>query len=558
MNAEKEVIKLLNKELKLKGISLEAPPDPKLGDFAFPCFQLSKKFKKNPVEISKELSNKLKPSGLIKEIKQAGPYLNFFIDKQKLAESLIKEILRGDYGKGKAKKEKVMVEYSQANTHKAFHVGHLRGTCLGESLARILKYSGYNVIQANYQGDTGAHVAKWLWCYLKFHKGEKPPKKDPERWIADIYVEAVKKSNQDNQKEIEKINYQLENKKDKELMNLWKESRKWSLDILDDIYKDLDAHFDKFFFEREVEARGKEIAEELVKKGIAKIDDGAALVDLEKYRLGIWILLRKDGTCLYSAKDLALAEKKFKEFKIDKSIYVVGNAQNMHMQQLFKTLELMKFKQAKKCFHLSYAMVRMPTGKMSSRTGENILYLDLKNEIINKLKQEVEKRHKDWNSQQKAESVLNIFSSAIKFDFLMQDPNKDIIFDIEKALDFEGETGPYIQYVHARICSIFNKNGKFNGKFNAGMLKTEYEEKIINLLSAFPDTIEKSAESYKPHLIARYLIELSQSFNEFYHNCPILQADKDTKQARLGLISAVKEVIKTGLDLLGIESPEVM
>jgi len=561
MDLKKEIINILKKETKLEEVSLEIPPDPKLGDYAFPCFALSKTLKKSPVEIAKELAGKIKPEKTIKEVKATGPYLNFFIDRQVLGKEIIKDILKkkDKFGTGKKKKDKIMVEYSQANTHKAFHVGHLRGTSLGESLARILKFYGYDVVQANYQGDTGAHVAKWMWCYLKFHNGEEPPKENPEKWIASIYVEAVKKTDEDTQKEIDEINYRLENSLDPKLAELWKKSRQWSLDSLELVYKDLDAHFDNYFFEREVEGRGRDISQELVKKGIAKIDEGATVVDLNEYGLGVWILLRKDGTCLYSAKDIALAERKFKEFMIDKSLYVVGAAQSLHLKQLFKTLELMKFKQAGKCYHLSFNEVRLPTGKMSSRTGENILYSELKEELLEKIKDEVEKRHVDWDKGRKEKSIKSIFSSAIKFDMIVQDPNKNIVFEIEKAMDFEGETGPYIQYAHARICSIIKKNDyPIKDKINADKLSAKEEEKVISLLKTYPDIIAESAEQYKPNSLARYLLELSQAFNEFYHTCPILQADEETKNARLNLILAVKQVLSEGLFLLGIESPEEM
>lgn len=562
MNFKQEIINELKKHTKTE-IHLEVPSNLKFGDYAFPCFPLTKEFKKNPNDIAQDLAKKIKLSRIIRKVEIKGPYLNFFINSVELAKGILNDIFlkKGKYGKDIKKKKngKVMVEYSQANTHKSFHVGHLRGTSLGESLSRILKFNGYNVVQTNYQGDTGAHVAKWLWCYLKYHKGEKLPKKNPGKWIASIYVEAVQKSDDNNQKEMDEINYKLENNKDKKLTELWKKSRKWSLDSLDKVYEDLDAHFDNFFFEREMEKRGKELSKELVKEGIAEVNDGATIINLERYNLGIWVLLRMDGTCLYSAKDLALAEKKFKEFKIDKCVYVVGAAQSMHLRQLFKTLELMKFKHADKCHHLSFAEVRFSTGKMSSRTGENVLYSELKDGILKKLKEEVEKRHKEWDKKRKEESVRNIFSAAIKFDMLKQEPNKNIIFDIDRALDFEGETGPYIQYAHARICSIFRKYGKkISNKVNFGLFENEKEKKIISLLGQFPNLLEECAEHYKVHILSRYLLSLAQSFNEFYHECPILLEKEEVKKSRLLLAYCVKEVLSNGLFLLGIKAPEEM
>ena len=560
MTPKEEILKLLESETKVKGLVLEVPKEKEHGDYAFPCFQLSKKLKKNPVEIALDLSKSIPVKGLIKEVHVIGPYLNFVVDKQKLAAKLIPAIIKGDYGKQQKKKEKMMVEYSQPNPLKAFHVGHIRGTAIGESLARVLRYNGYEVVQTNYMGDTGAHIAKWIWCYENFHKGEQPPKDDIEKWIASIYVESVKRisENKELQEDVDKFNKILEEGKDTEIMELWNKTKTWSLDAFDLIYEDLDAHFDKDYFESEVEERGKEISKKLVEKGIAKVDEGATIVDLEEFGLAKWVLLRKDGTALYSAKDLALAEKKFKDFDIDKSIVCVGVAQKLHMMQLSKTLELMKFKKAKKYDFLFFEMVRLPTGKMSSRTGENILYSDLKKELSDYAEKEVKKRHTDWNKQQIAESSQNIAIAAIKFDMIAQDPNKYIVFDIKKVMDFEGETGPYIQYAHARICSVLRKAGKTAKGANFEMLHSPQEENLVMLLLNFPSVVAEAGESYKPHIIARYLLDLSQSFNEFYHKCPIIQADEETKKARMMLIIAVKQVLENGLELLGIKAPEAM
>lgn len=554
MDFQKEIKKALKKEIG-KELELEVPQNPNLGDYAIPCFILVKQYKKDPAEIAKELSDKLEIKGV--EIEAIGPYLNFFIDKSTIAKDVLTEVFKNkDYGKGRVKKEKVMVEYSQANTHKAFHVGHIRGTSLGESLSRILKYQGYEVVQANYQGDTGAHVAKWLWCYLKYHKNEKPPKKDPEKWIASIYVEAVKKTNEKTQKEIDEVNFKLENNKDKKLKALWKKTRKWSLDSLDLIYDDLDAHFDRFFFEREMEKRARELSKELVKKKIAKVSEEATIMNLKRYNLGVWVLLRKDGTCLYSAKDVALAERKFKDFKIDKSIYVVGSEQSMHMQQLFKTLDLMKFKQAKKCYHLSFAEVRLSTGKMSSRTGENILYSELKEEMVKKIKEEVEKRHKTWKAERKNKAIKNVFSAAMKFEMLVQAPNRSLVFDIKKALDFEGATGPYIQYAHARCNSILKKyQHKIDDKIEFELLNEDAEVALVKLMQEFPDLVTKAAKNYKPSLVANYTLKFAQTFSDFYNLCHVITEDKELTKARILLVYCTKQVLKKGLTLLGIEAP---
>ncbi len=534
---------------------IEVPPSQDFGDYAFPCFILSKILKKSPKEIAEILASKIKSSKNIEKIEAKGPYVNFFINRKLMAEEILK--INENYGRKKKKKEKIMVEFSQANTHKAFHIGHLRGTSLGESIARILEFLGNKVIRVNYQGDTGMHVAKWLWCYLKYHKKEKL--KEDERWIANIYVDAVRRLENDKteklQKEVEEINRKLEKKEDKELNKLWECTRKISLKMFERIYKELDTKFDKYFFEREVEKRGKEIAKELLKKKIAKISEGAEIVDLKKFGLGVWILLRKDGTVLYSAKDLALAEKKFTDFKIDKSIYVVGAAQKLHFEQLMKTLEIMKFKNLKNIKIIHFQEVRFPHGKMSSRTGENILYSDFKSELIDYAKQEIKKRHPNIFKPILEKRALDIFISAIKYSMLKQDPNKNIIFIKEEAFNFEGNTGPYLLYSYARASSILKKAKKVKKKVKFSKL-TNQEIALIKKIFLFPEIVEKAGQSLNPSLIANYSHELAQLFNEFYHSCRVI--GEKSEEFRLKLVDAFRICIKNALYLLGIKVLEEM
>lgn len=556
-------IETLLKKQNITRATLEAPPENIDADLAMPMFSLAKELKRAPAQIAQDLEKKIKvPKGsLVRSIRAAGPYLNFYKDNAKYSQIVLQNVIKSkdEYGRKGPQKEKVMIEYSQANTHKAFHVGHVRGTSIGESLARIMRFDGYSVVQANYQGDTGAHVAKWLWCYLKYHKGEMPPKVDSEKWMASIYVESVKKldENAHFQKEVDKINRDLENNKDKRLTGLWKKTRKWSLESLEQVYWDLDAHFDCYFFEREMEERAKEVSGELVGKGIAKIDDGATIIDLNRYGLGVWVLLRKDGTCLYSAKDIALAEKKFREFKVDRSIYVIGAAQSLHMRQLFKTLELMKFKNAGKCYHLAFCEVRLPTGKMSSRTGENILYADMKKELFDYAREEVRKRHPEWNKKETEASARNVSIGALKFGMLNQSANKLITFDAKEAMNFEGDTGPYIQYTHARADSILRK-GSFGSVYDPSLLKEREEMDVVRKISYFPQTVTKACELYDPNPLTVYLLELSHDFNTFYHKYPVLKADPRLRGARLALVYAAMQVLKNGLHLLGITAPEKM
>jgi arginyl-tRNA synthetase len=559
----KKVIDLLKKEVKVDVDKLlEIPPNSELGDFAFPCFILAKELKKAPNKIAEELSNKIKPTKYIVKIQNVGPYVNFFINPKEFSKYVLEEISKNKlcYGSQKKQKDKIMVEYSQPNTHKAFHVGHLRGTSLGESLSRILKHLGYNVIQANYSGDTGAHIGKWLWNYLKNHKGEWP-KENIAQWIASIYVEAVKKveENPKYQDEVNAINYKLENHLEKDLEKLWKKTKKLSIKCFNKIYKDLDAHFNEWFFESEMENPGKEIVKDMLKRGLVEISDDATIINLENYNLGIWVLLRKDGTVLYSSKDLALAKIKFQKYKIDRAVYVIGNAQSLHMRQLFKTLELMGFKQANKCYYLSIEEVRLPSGKMSSRTGVNILYEDMVENMMQHAIKETKKRHKDWGKSKLEKVAKALTISALKFDMLIQDNNKKIIFDSVKSLAFEGDTGPYLQYTYARSNSILKKAGKMDLKnVDYSAYKLSQELNLIRALNRFKEVVYRAGESYKPNLLANYTLTLAHTFNEFYHHCSCIVENKELSKARLLLVTNFKGVMALSLNLLAIPILESM
>ncbi|MBU4085995.1 MAG: arginine--tRNA ligase [Nanoarchaeota archaeon] len=553
------IAKLIAKEANLKPEDvenlLETPPSPELGDYAFPCFILASKLRESPLNAAAELSTKISKTPEIEKIEAKGPYVNFFLNKKLFAEKILG--ITEEFGRTQqVKSENVMIEFSQANTHKAFHIGHIRGTSLGESLARILEFTGNKVLRANYQGDTGMHVAKWLWCYKKYHKKEKLIQDG--RWIAKIYVDAVKKlSKHENfQKQVDEINRSLEEGKDKSLTELWKKTRELSLNELEKIYTDLGTRFDYYFFESEVEKRAKEIAKSLVKKEIAKISEGAAIINLEKYNLGVWVLLRSDGTVLYSAKDIALAERKFSKLKVDKSIYVVGAAQRLHILQLFKTLELMKFPQAKNCSYVPVSEVRLPSGKMSSRTGENIIYEDFRQEILDYSTQEIKKRYPKLSQSEINSRALNISIAAIKFSMLKQDLDKTIIFEKEKALNFEGDTGPYLQYSYARASSILRK-AKYKPKLNIKINQIQQQElSLIKEILKFPEQVENASKNLTPSTIANYSLQLAKLFNEFYHSCPVL--DSEEKAFRLEMVSKFRQVMKQSLYLLGIQVLEEM
>jgi arginyl-tRNA synthetase len=560
---KKVVVDVLSKELKVSKDEIEnlieIPPADSMGDYAFPCFGLAKKKKKNPMEIASDLCESLRKK-IPKEISNVdfkGAYVNFFLDKKVFAKYVLKESSKKGFGKNNLRKGKrKLIEFSQPNTHKAFHVGHIRGTVLGESLARISEFSGEKVVRANYSGDTGMHIAKWIWCYSKYHSKESL--RDDEKWIADIYVEAVSKldGKEEYQKEVEDINRKIEDKSDLKINSLWKKTREASINSWKRIYNELGTYFDKHYFESEFESDGKMVSEELLKKKVAKKDD-AIFVDLKKYDLGTWVLLRRDGTVLYSAKDLALAMKKVKDFSCDNYLVAIGEEQRMHFLQLQKTLELMKFEKAKNYSFLTFGMVRFPDGKMSSRTGKNILYSEFSSEVRKIAKKGLKRR--GYVGKDIEEKALTIAIAAIKYSMLKQDSKKTLVFDPKEALSFEGDTGPYLLYSYARANSIIEKVKEKRRAFPKSVLPDDFKDSEIRLLkkiSEFPAIVFRAYDFLTPHIIANYSFELAKIFNEFYHDSPVLGSSAEG--FRLELVSRFKDTLKKSLGLLGIETLERM
>jgi arginyl-tRNA synthetase len=542
--------------------ALERPPEPEFGDLAFPCFVLSKKMKKAPQQIAKDLSEKINipKDSLIEKIEPRGAYLNFFADWGKIGNYAVGESLKGrnDYGSGGSKKQTIMVEFCHANTHKAFHIGHVRNICLGESISRILEFAGYKVVRANYEGDIGPHVAKCIWGILNLYKG-KEPEKDKGIWLGKVYAEASKKirENEELKEEVEEINNKIYSK-DPKIFGIWKKTRQWSLDYFDSIYRNFGVRFNRLYFESEVEKSGKRISEGMVKTRAAKISEGAIVVDLEKYGLGVCVLVTQQGNPLYHAKDLGLAELKAKEFSVDKSVHVVGSEQKLYFEQLFKTFELIKSPMARISYHLCYELVTLKTGKMASREGVVILYENLLNELKKHALEETKKRNPKMGKENMKKISEKIANAALKYDMLKIAPNKTIIFDWEAALDFEGNAAPYLLYTYARACSILRKSGEKTFKFNAEILQDKREKDLIKMISEFSETVEKAAADMRPHYIVNYAFNLSKIFNEFYQFLPVLKAEKELRSSRLALVKSVSVVLKNSMGLLGIDVLESM
>ncbi len=561
-----DLVEVINEYLKeeiLEMGDIIYPPNSDMGDLSLPMFKISKKIGKNPNELGSEFVTNFdilkKHVNILSSVSMVGAYLNFKLDKEKLNREVLKNILKHkeNYGlKTLNKKEKIMIEFSNVNTHKEYHLGHLRNISYGDSVSRVLKAGGKNSISVSYVNDFGIHTAKTIWALSEFYRDEKLPENKGE-FLGRVYARATKESKDNKLAEgiIKGIMKKIESRKGEEY-NLWKKTRKWSIEQFDKIYKELDVEFVKKYYESELIDEGLEIVQDLINKNILKKSEGAVIADLEEYGLGVLVVLRSDGTATYPVADIPLARAKFKDFDLEESIYVVDNAQSLYLKQLFKILDLLGFK--KKKTHLSYDVVKLPSGKMSSRLGNTVTYAELKEKLLEKSLEETKKRHVDWDEKKINTTAWEISKGAMKFEMLKVGANQIITFDINKALSFSGFTSAYLQYTYARFKSIIRKSSKLNEKINYKNLKEDKEHQIVLKLAKYSEIIEKSALSYNPSEIAKYLFELAQLSNDFYHSLPILKAEEETKQARLALINAISQVVKNGLDLLGIGVVEEM
>lgn len=576
MDFKEELVQVLQKATKLSheevSTLLTSPPNPAMGDYAFPCFKLggstkgkslgqgeSKNSSGNPKDAAEKLKKKLTLPSFVEKVEAAGPYLNFFIDKKILSKEIIVTVRKqkNKYGQANSKKT-IVVEYCGPNTNKPLHLGHVRNMALGNSICRILSFAGNKIHPVNIINDRGIHICQSMAAYQKWGKEKKPDKKG-DHFVGDYYVQFAKKLKEDPslKDEAQELLFQWE-MKDKEVRTLWKKMNTWVLKGFAETYKRFGISFEKEYFESELYEKGKEVVFEGLKKKIFIKDDNKSIIaELEKFGLPNKVLLRADGTSVYITQDMYLAEDRYNDFSFDKMIYVVASEQKTHFQQLFKILELLKRPFARNLYHLSYGLVNLPTGRMKSREGTVVDADDIMNETSGLALNEVNSRYPKISAKEKKERSEFIALGALKFFMLKNDAVRDMVYNPEESLSFEGETGPYVQYTHARACSILRKE-KVAGTINYNLLQEQQEKAVTLLLEKFPSIIMQAAELYKPSLICHYLIELSQAFNEFYHSCKVISEDAQLQNARLALVDATRIVLENGLGVLGIHAPERM
>jgi len=550
---------------------LEIPSQQERGELTFSCFQLAKYFKKSPEKIAVDLTTKLKKAKInfLEKVQNIGPYINFFINKEMLFSAVCKEILeKGDefgqsyLGKG----QKIGIEYSAPNTNKPQHLGHLRNNLLGNSLSNLLKAGGFKVRTFNLINDRGIHICKSMLAYYKWGEERTPDseKTKGDHFVGHYYVLFDEKSKSEPHL-LEEAQEMLNKWEagDSEILALWQKMNKWAIEGLQETYQKIGIKFDELNFESDVYNSGKDIILKALKKGLCyKRSDGAIEIDLEEYDLGKKVLLRSDGTSVYITQDIGLA-KLYGTFGADKFIYVIGSEQNHYFRILFKILELFGFEKADKYYHFSYGLVFLPDGKMKSREGRVVDIDDVVKQMEQLAKSEILTRNPHLSPIQVSERAQSIAQAALKFFFLKFKPSQTVNFDPLTSISFEGDTGPYLQYTYARIQSILRKdidNNKktSNPEIDYSLLGVPGETDIVKSLSIFPDIIEQSFKDYNPSVLAHYLLKLGHQFNEFYHQSHILKSKVKLRKARLVLLQSVAQVLKTGLNLLGIDVLEEM
>ena len=545
---------------------IEIPPESSMGDYAFPCFRLAKSMRRAPNQIAQELAEQLRENEKFSDVKNVNAYVNFFLNRAEWASAVIEEVLTegaryggSDLGKGK----KVIVEFSSPNIAKPFHIGHIRTTVIGNSIYKIFDFLGYDTVRINHLGDYGTQFGKMIVAYRRWGN-EEDVRREPIKTLLDYYVKFHEEAEKDPSLEDEaRATFTRLENGEKEEYALWEWFREESLKEFTYVYDLLGIEFDSYAGESFYSDKMDRIVELMKDKGILKESEGAQIVDLEEYGMPPALIKKKDGSTLYITRDIAAAVYRKEHYNFDRNIYVVASQQNLHFQQWFKIIELMGYDWAQECVHVPFGMVSLEDGTLSTRKGKVVFLLDVLNNAIEKTKQiMIEKNGSDENLE---EISREVGIGAVVFQELSNNRIKDYVFSWDKVLNFEGETGPYVQYTHARAASVLRNAGEAAQKalssassldMSCAVSDTAYE--LVKLIYRFPEVVKEAAEKYEPSVITRHIIDIAQYFNRFYHDERILVEDEAEKQAKLAVVYAAKQTIANGLALLGVSAPEKM
>ena len=566
-------------------LSMGVPPKREMGDVAFPMFPYSKAAKKSPKDIAEDLLKRIGDDHPTGEVVLAGPYFNVRLDISALSSSILKEVEeKGDsYGKSdRLKGKKAMVEFSCPNTNKPLHLGHMRNDSIGESVSALIKSQGADVMKVNLINNRGVHICKSMLAYKTFGNGETPEStgEKGDHFVGRYYVrfaqwekeaEEEKKKNPecvDNPDWVdpgEKAQAMLRawENGDEEVRALWQKMNNWTLQGLEESYKNMGISFDKYYYESETYKFGKDEVLKGLEKGVfQKEEDGSVQVDLAPIGLDKKVLLRKDGTSLYMTQDIGTAIRRHEDWPFDSLTYVVASEQKYHFTVLFYCLGLLGYDWAKELHHLSYGMVNLPDGKMKSREGTVVDADDLLEELTALARAEIESKNREDAVDDVDETSRKIALGALNYYLLQVSPTKDMVFNPKESISFNGNTGPYLQYTGARISSILRKYEESEEKdvpFIGELLVGEDEKELLKLVDTFPEIVEKAAMNYDPSLIAGFLYDLAKTFSHYYHDNRILNAEtKELVKARVMLCYMISVVMKNGFALIGVPFLEAM
>ena len=556
--------KIIAQKLNIDGLSqqeiysyIELPPNFDMGDYALPCFKLSKLLRRSPIQIAEDLKNNFVTDEFITECSAVNGYLNFKINRQGFASSLLDEIISsGDrYGSSDIGENKtICIDYSSINIAKPFHIGHLSTTVIGSALCKIFRFLGYKVVGINHLGDYGTQFGKLIVAFKKWSSIEQVEKGRLSE-LTRIYVKYHDEAKLHPEMDDEARHYfKLIEDGDKESNVLFEMFKRITLEEVDKIYKLLNVDFDSYAGESFYNDKMAPIVEELKEKKLLKVSDGASIVDLEEHDMPPCLILKSDGSTLYATRDIAAAVYRKNTYDFYKCLYVVAYQQNLHFKQFFKVLELMGKDWAKDMVHVAYGMVSLESGSMSTRSGNVVLLEDVLNTTIEKAYKVIEE--KNPNLPDKDKIAKSVGTGAVIFGALCNNKIKDIVFSYDRVLSFEGETCPYVQYTVARCNSVINKCGEAGNYDGVEMNADEYE--VISVLGRFSDVVKSAAEKYEPSLVTRYCLDLATVFNKFYIGCKIACEDEKVRNFRLAITKAVKITLTNALTLLGIDTVEQM